>query len=149
MATGHALAWDGNKCDQWRNIKHNRRPFPFSISTSTAKWGTSTSQFTTSSGACALFGLREQRAVFIAENSEQLSLETAQGLGEYLDALAQLSGCETVQSQTQFKTVMQKNYATLYLNGTDMASAPKIAAGIDRLIQGTPGLSHICQIPES
>ena len=109
-----SFGFNDSKCDYWRNRKHRDRVFPFSIGTSSTKYSTSSSQFSSSWGACRAFGLREQREIFIAENSDELNLEAAQGSGERLEALAHLSGCDTPKNRAQFKRALQKNLLALY-----------------------------------
>ena len=143
----HALAYNDVACAHWRDRLHHERSFPTSFSTSTTKYGTSFSQFSTSWGHCSGLALREQREEFVAENSDELSQQSAQGRGESLEALAQLSGCQSLASRVQFNLVMQKNFTILYFNDGKPANATQISKGIERLLQVTPELRTSCPPP--
>lgn len=100
------------------------------------------SQFTSSWGGCAAIGIREQRELFIATNSINLIADSARGSGEYIDALAELSGCHGVNAREYFGAALQKNFNFLYFNFVN--SPEEINLRIDSLIRSQPLLKKLC-----
>jgi hypothetical protein len=83
----------------------------------------SSSQWTSSTGACAMVGIIEdQKKYFIAQNLEPLKIDSARGNGEYLNAYLNLSGCSQNQ-MPHVQKMIQNNFTNIY--GTDLANSPE------------------------
>lgn len=67
----------------------------------------STSQFTSSTGACSLIGKAERDAkIFIAHNREKLAQDFAKGSGEYARAFARIYNCN---AESQYRIIQNIN----------------------------------------
>jgi len=125
-----AFAYDGDKCKK--------------VITSSFIGGLllSSVQFTSSWGDCAAFGMVEKKKKFIAENLDRLKIDSANGKGEYLDALAYLSGCPE-SSLKPFSAALQANYPGVF----EGIQTPKgISIRMDRVIQNDLSLAQSCHI---
>lgn len=65
--------------------------------------------------------LEEARQIFVAENMDQLSTETAKGSGDYLYALATLMGVPESE-QSHFNSLAQSQFDALFHEGSDASS---------------------------
>ena len=106
----------------------------------------STSEFTTSTGPCSLIGMRDQRKVYITSNIDNLLIDSARGGGEYVEALANLSGCPTAESRHALSRELQKNFSEVYFKGTATRSESEISSSIDRVIKDNGKLKKQCSI---
>lgn len=105
---------------------------------------TSTSQFVSSTGPCAMIGqLEHDKKVFIAQNYDELKLEIAQGHGETLNAFASLSKCSG-DSVHVFPKLMQNNYELIY--SSESSSVDGIYNAIEGVIKSNELLSGNCGI---
>jgi hypothetical protein len=105
---------------------------------------TSSSQFSTSWGACDYFALKKElRKEYIAKNKEPLNQEVAMGRGEHLKAIHFYSSCE-VDTMNAFQVQMQKNYA--YLNAQMKKSPKALDNSIDLIILQDSELRNNCQV---
>ena len=84
---------------------------------------------TSGTSGCSSSGLvqnEKQMQYFVEVNHEELRREMAQGQGEKLFTLAQLSGCKSAESQKVFGEWTQKSYSKLVpeanISGADLAS---------------------------
>ena len=64
--------------------------------------------------------VEEVREIFVAQNMDQLTTETAQGNGEYLTVLAVLLGVPE-SDVPHFSGVAQAHFDTLFMQGNDAA----------------------------
>lgn len=95
----------------------------------------STTSYVSSFGGCAMYGSlpnSEKRNLFIAKTYEEISQQAALGSGEYLVALADLSGCEIDLSQ-RFSQAMKDNYTHVFRNASTR-DAKDMAYQLDTLI---------------
>ena len=74
--------------------------------------------------------------LFLKDNFLQLKLESAQGQGQYLDALAKLAGCST--SQDDFTKLIRNNYVLVFndelVNQNSELSIVRAAKTSERLL---------------
>lgn len=86
LVTNVSFAYNRNKC----------RNYLFGKSGGYNRLGISTSQFVSSTGACAAIGMnREEKAKsFYAFNNDKVLDDIAKGTGEYYLALTKLWGCK-------------------------------------------------------
>lgn len=68
-----------------------------------------------------------ERDTFIASNMDNLSVDVAQGKGDYLASLAQIMSIE-VQDVSLFNTLAQKHYEELFINAD---GSEGVAAALD------------------
>lgn len=73
---------------------------------------------------------------FVEVNQQDLSREVAQGEGEKLQVLAQLHGCNTVESQKAFAQMAQRSYPVVFgsENAEDIVQNLKNSAAQDRSV---------------
>ncbi len=105
----------------------------------------STMEFSTSTGGCAMIGMvGHDKKVFIAQNLEQLKLESVLGAGEYISAYATIAGCSREASLILFNE-LQNNYDTIY--GKDyLLPFNQVHNNIEKLIKHNEILSKSCRI---
>jgi hypothetical protein len=73
----------------------------------------STAQYITSTGDCAMIGrLDHDKKVFVADNMDKMKDEFARGSGEYSKSFAKMHGCYK-PGQDQFLKLMKGNYLIL------------------------------------
>lgn len=104
-----AFAFNWNKCNS--NLARSRN---------TSFWGsnfsTSSSQFTTSTGDCAMIGqVEHDQKVFLALNLDKIKIDAARGGGEYLEAYTQVAQMSKLDLQNYFAKV-QRNYSFIFQN---------------------------------
>lgn len=85
----------------------------------------STSSYFSSIGPCAMYGDSSLRSSFIENSSLPLQADAARGKGEYLETLAQLSGCAQAQ-YPRFANEMREHFAFVF-------ASDKTAEVIDRI----------------
>ena len=139
-----AYAFNNQRCISKYDFMSNQGEAFFATTTRPTDVSSTSSQFTSSWGECSALGMREQREVFIASNADQLMIDSARGGGEYLEALADLSGCHDGPARKQFYSAMQKNFEAVYLNRSDSPDA--IGKRIDKVILSQPELKRMCKI---
>ena len=109
-------------------------------------WGflTTSGQFTTSTGDCAMLGqLENNKKNFIAQNFEILKQDFAKGQGEYLFTYANLSGFSGNDGNI-FSQKIKKNYTRVF--GENLKLAPEQSyKQIELLIKTDPELKNICK----
>lgn len=118
----------------------------FSTTTHPIDSSTYSSQVTSSWGECSLVGAHDQRNQFLYANSDNVMVDSARGRGEYVDALAQLSGCQGEKTRESFGAAMQKNFEQVYFDGKNEAKPEKVGARIDKVILSHPELKRSCKI---
>ena len=99
----------------------------------------STTQFTSSWGACSMLGMTEQRKLFVASNIENLKTDAARGEGEYLNTLASLYGCDQISAH-YLSNLLKTNYGKIF--GND--NPESISADIDSLVLSNQELVAMC-----
>jgi hypothetical protein len=82
----------------------------------------------------------ENAVIFVATNSEQLSVEMAQGKGEFLEAFARTLGCDD-SAMSSFGRMTQKNYQTIMSGRNGI----EIFKNVKTQISDDPALSIACK----
>ena len=104
---------------------------------------TSTSQFSTSWGACDYFAFhKEKKSEYIAKNGEAIKQEVAMGRGEHLKAVYFYSQCNPSAMDT-FYEHLQMNYD--YLNKVS-ETGDRMVQAMDLLMLQSPMLRSQCEI---
>lgn len=83
------------------------------------------------------------RQAFVETSHAQLQTDVAQGKGEYLNTLAELSGCPVAQYDN-FGAVLQNRFSSLfsdYVNETDLLQK------VDAAVRADHRLRHHCAVP--
>lgn len=104
---GTANAFNWNRCSS--SIDRKR---------STALWGsnffTSSSQFSTSTGDCAMIGEKSHdEKVYFAQNFDEIKIDVARGGGDYLFALTSYSECKNINIY-KYGQRAQENFEEIY-----------------------------------
>jgi hypothetical protein len=105
----------------------------------------STTSFVSSIGECGAFAVFKVREQFIAENFDQLREDSARGEGEYLTALAALSGCDSQIAQSKFQTTVRSQFNNLYFPGESSIQPNELGRQVDNVIKSDSTLNHMCQ----
>lgn len=105
----------------------------------------STTSFVSSIGDCGAFAVFKVREQFIAENFDQIREESARGEGEYLAALASLSGCDSQLAQEKFQSVVRAKFSNLYFPSEAFLQPDQLGRQVDNVIQSDSTLNHMCQ----
>ena len=87
-----------------------------------------------------MYGTNVPRQAFIKDALIPLQVDAARGEGEYLRALAQLSGCPSEQ-QEEFAQVMHGNFETLFMK---QDGAEQLLNRIDLAARGSENLRTHC-----
>ncbi len=113
----------------------------------TVRGSSSTLQFTSSTGACSAIGMREQRALFVMENFDNVLKDSSRGSGEYIAVIGKLSGCSG-GAITTLSGAIKGNFQEIFFDGSSQLSSDdeRIGTRIDGLILRTPGLLNLCRI---
>jgi hypothetical protein len=137
-----ALAYDHDACkkDLGSMFSDDGAQF-FTWLTAPFEWS---SEFTSSYGGCAAIGLRERRDMFLLSNTDAVILDSARGQGEYVVALAALSGCRDLDSAKKFSQAVQRNLHGVYFEKDAPADSRVIEQRLDRLIESEPELRGKC-----
>ena len=115
------------------------------MSLSSSATSSSSTSFTSSTSGCGLFARNDLRNHFIEENYYAIKLDSAKGGGEYLQALATLSGCERAEAQSRFESKMRSNFKDIYFNPISSKNPTQISPAIDQMIQDDLMLRLSCQ----
>lgn len=105
----------------------------------------SESQSTSSTGECSPFALKErkqQREAFIVQNLEHIKVESAQGGGPYLEALAWISMCNDSVSPL-FNSTLKANFQNVFLGHDAVQALDKVVSDSVELRQGCYEFSSI------
>ena len=106
----------------------------------------SSTSFVSSTGACRLIGMHEKREDFLVVSIDAVLLNSASGQGEYINALAELSGCNDEATRKKFGTVVRNHFEEIYFDRTGVATPEKIGPRIDQMISRDPDLQNNCAI---
>lgn len=99
-----------------KDMERNRIPFGYGT-----QFSTSTSQFASSSGACAMLGKADHDSkVYVLHNIEKMKIDFARGYGEYAMAFASIYGCNN-RAQIAFSGIIKNKFSVLEENNTDKA----------------------------
>ena len=129
------FAFNWKKCDQ--DTPATPLVGPFILSTSTA-------QFISSTGDCAMIGFAGyDKKVFLAHNLDQMQNDSARGGGEYLQAFAILSGCSP-EAQHRLFQAFQLNYQQIY-GTTSERSIEAIYESMEKVISEDRMLASSCE----
>lgn len=139
-----AFAFNWGKCK--RGGLDTRGGIGTMVGASLLNMTTSSAQFLTSTGECAMLGVMENdKKVFIADNLDRMKDEFAKGSGEYSSSFARMHGC--LQSgQTHFLKIMKKNYQSFREIETK-SDFDKLYQYLEAPFQNDPFLLSSCKIP--
>lgn len=106
----------------------------------------STTSYFSSMGPCSMYGDSRSslRSSFIESSRHSLQVEAARGRGEYLQTLADLSGCPADKHDI-FAEVMQKQFTQLF--GNNAQDTATLVKGIDSSIRADARLKGVCLSP--
>lgn len=87
------------------------------------------------------------RTTFIEDSLPKIRVDAARGGGEYLNALAELSGCPADQ-YGKVASVMHSQYSTLFASAGDSLDEKTVKLGqakkIDAALRSDPALKNSC-----
>ncbi|MGE0762606.1 MAG: DUF3015 family protein [Bdellovibrionales bacterium] len=135
-----ALAFNPDKCGElFPKSGETHRPYLAPIYSSTI--APSVTSYFSSFGKCAMYNskISIQRKKFIKASYDHLSTEAAQGQGEYVAALASLSGCPS-ESHAAFSHGLQRQYSQVFARGAD-----GLDQQVDAMIQDDSWLALSCR----
>lgn len=99
---------------------------------------TSSSQWSSSTGACSMLGqIEDQKKYFIAQNLDNLIIDSARGNGEYVYAYAELAGCSR-NARQKYSGFLQKYFTIIYGETLDN-SAEQVYEKLETLGLGVCG----------
>ena len=102
----------------------------------------STTSYFSSIGPCSMYGdARNMRQAFVGNSIDYLVADAAQGRGEYLNTLAELSGCPK-NKYDLFNSVVQSHYSELFNGLTDETNPLLIK--LDAVIRSNSLLKNSC-----
>ena len=146
----YAFSWD--KCKQ--NFKAKKKytfklkdgPFGttrITTNESSSNSSSSTTSFFSSTGKCALIGLKQtdRPKLFLVENFEQIKIDSALATGEHLNAFSSLIGCNSIGKQ-YLSHALRDNYSSIYRTNK-IKTAYK---NITNLINQSSRLSNNCKV---
>ena len=81
------------------------------------------------------------RSVFVDESLEPLKVEASRGKGQYLNALAELSGCPSDQ-YGKFSSAIQTHFEKVF---PDKADSKSIITQVDQVLKSEPDLKKSCK----
>src|SRR5262245_58546215 len=86
----------------------------------------STTSYVSSIGPCSMYGGSSiGRAQFLEKSLEPLKIDVARGAGEYLNALAELSGC-SISNFDAFAQTLHSRFEDIFAPGTTTELAGRI-----------------------
>lgn len=125
-------AFDWSKCQRFANKDINGGGYIIS-----------SSQFTTSTGDCAMIGdVVHSRRVFVAYNLDKIQIDAARGAGEYLSVMASLYSCKN-NDQESFSNLMQENYRQIF---SPLNSAERSLEKIDEVLISSKSKIGTCKV---
>lgn len=141
FAPSNALAFSKERCGRMFPQSDNDHPYFYSPIYVTTMMPSTTSYFS-SIGPCSMYGEYQSsnRASFIEESLPSIRSEAARGEGEYLRALAQVSGCPADRYAT-VASIMQRNFASVFAGAADVNSQ---IARIDAALRTDASLQKTC-----
>lgn len=123
---------------------HDRNHPGFTLLFSTSSTTTSSLAFTTGGNMLRAAQLRNE---FINENLYAVKLDSAKGDGEYVETLAQLSGCDQPGVQAVFASQMRAHFAEVFSSVED--GDPQLLSNrVDNLIDQNPQMRTLCQMDQ-
>lgn len=81
------------------------------------------------------------RTVFVDESLAPLKVDASRGKGQYLNALAELSGCPSDQ-YNKFSSVMQTHFEKVF---PEKADSKSIITQVDQVLKSEPDLKKSCK----
>lgn len=104
--------------------------------------GPSTTSYFSSFGPCSMYGQADgMRAAFVDESLAPLKMDASRGKGQYLNALAELSGCPSDQ-YAKFSSAMQTHFEKVFPDKSDSKS---IITQVDQVLKSEPDLKKSCK----
>lgn len=104
--------------------------------------GPSTTSYFSSFGPCSMYaGDTYSRKAFLNEAMVPLQVDAARGKGEYLNTLAQLSGCPT-DKYGKFGSSIQKKYDALFSKENEDPAV--LIKKVDLIVNSEPELKSSC-----
>lgn len=101
-----------------------------------------TFSMTTGSSGCTQHSIvknEREQIYFVEANLDQLTVEMAQGDGDYLRGFAVVMGCQNAYGE--FSGLVQKNYTKMFSGN---ASPDSVLSSVKAGIQSDSKLNHIC-----
>lgn len=137
LFSSKAFSFNWEKCSRFFDRAHPVTSIFYVMSSS--------SQFSISTGDCAMIGMAaHDRKVFLSYNLENIQTDSARGYGEYITAYALLSGCNEA-GRKALPTHFQKNFIQIFGEGVE--KKPKaIYESMEYLIQTNPMTSKHCKL---
>lgn len=131
LSPSDAMAFSKERCGRMFPQSDNDHPYFYSPIYVTTMMPSTTSYFS-SIGPCSMYGEYQasNRVSFIEEALPSIRSEAARGEGEYLRALAQVSGCP-VDRYATVASIMRRDFATVFV-GSNAASSD-IGSQIERI----------------
>lgn len=104
----------------------------------------STSSYFSSYGPCSMYGTESAaRQAFVNEALVPLQADAARGKGEYINTLAQLSGCPE-NKYGKFASAIQAQYSSVFPENPKNPAI--IVKNIDSIVKAEPELKGACVI---
>lgn len=135
----YSYNWNNCKKDTWDGtLNHFYGTGFFNFLTSSSQWSSST-------GACSMLGqIEDQKKYFIAQNLDNLIIDSARGIGEYLNAYLSLTGCSQ-DSLKNTSSVIQSNFVKIY--GEKLQNSPEQTyEQLENIFNGDPIIRTFCKI---
>ena len=123
---------------------HDKGHPGFTVLFSTSSTTTSTLAFTTGGNMLRGAQLRNE---FINQNLYAVKLDSAKGDGEFVETLAQLSGCDQPEVQAVFASQMRKHFAEVF-SSVEENDPQLLSNRVDNLIDQNPQMRVLCQLGE-
>lgn len=105
--------------------------------------GPSTTSYFSSFGPCSMYagdGYTPARQSFLDESLAPLKVDAARGKGEYINALAELSGCPS-DKFGKFGSVLQNHYSKVFSE----QNSSSILSQVDQVVNSEPELKGSCR----
>ena len=143
LSSVECQAFNGMNCHKILFRTMDKGPLGIRLSSGSSS---SSSSVTSSTGACSMFGLKEQREEFLVANQDAVMRESARGSGEYVESLTRLSGCGGETARKSFGAMLQSRFNAIYFTGEKAASVEEVTRRIDSEITASPELKIACLI---
>jgi len=143
LSAVNCYAFDSVKCHEILFRVKDKGSLGTRLSTGSSS---SSSSFTSSTGACKAVGLNERRQEFLFAHRAPLMRESTRGGGEYVDSFAKLSGCEDEAAAKHFGEMLQQRFDAIYFTGDHVATDADIASRVGAEILASPKLTSACKV---
>lgn len=143
LATATSQAFNKERCGSLFPKSDGDHPYYYSPIYISTMFPSTTSYFS-SIGPCSMYGEYEggSRSAFIEKAEPSLRIEAARGQGEYLNALATLTGCPT-EYQSRVASVMHREFETVFASPS--SGGPDLTSRIDAALTADESLKAACR----